>query len=203
VFPSGMRRDDDEQSRFVEVMAHSTSNETSNVDVPVTGQSRSRDERTTNFPKWRKLTAKLIAPELIAICPKTRRQACGAGNGARCLVGCPIKRIVERPEGRITARDSIADPVPNGEGNIAILEVGLLSDMMRTRISVRGSTFSPSKWQRRIWALSDSEAHRGGKPAPISSTAQLYNDAASRQGDVALLTCTRQDRLQPGNQPPT
>ena len=189
---------DDEQSRFVEVMAAFASKHT--LDVPVTASHHAVAMAYYNNSYMAKLTPKLIAAGLnFAICPNENLQLQGWGMVPMPRGVAPIKRLVESGLNVAFGQDSIADPFyPLGEGNmLRILDVGLhVGHGCRTHISVRRSTSSPVM-VRRIWASPIATASRRvNPPTASSSTAQLTRKPFLPAGR-ALFRAQRQDRLHP------
>ena len=131
---------DDEQSRFVEVMAAFASKRT--LDVPVTA-SHAVAMAYYNNSYMAKLTSKLIAAGLnFAICPNENLQLQGWGMVPMPRGVAPIKRLVESGLNVAFGQDSIADPFyPLGEGNmLRILDVGLhVGHMLSDTLSQSGA----------------------------------------------------------------
>ena len=153
---------DDEQSRFVEVMAAFASKR--KLDVPVTA-SHAVAMAYYNNSYMAKLTSKLLAAELnFAICPNENLQLQGWGMVPMPRGVAPIKRLVESGLNVAFGQDSIADPFyPLGEGNmLRILDVGLhVGHMLSDTPSQSGTRLHHQEWCEEFGHLR-SLRHRGG-----------------------------------------
>ena len=184
---------DDEQSRFVEVIAAFASKR--KLDVPVTA-SHAVAMAYYNNSYMAKLTSKLLAAELnFAICPTENLQLQGWGMVPMPRGVAPIKRLIESGLNVAFGQDSIADPFyPLGEGTCGILDVGLHVGHMLSDTHLSQALSSSPTMVQNIWA-SPSVRHRGNPPtaSPRLSTEQGCSVPAGR----ALLRAQRQDRLHP------
>jgi len=194
---------DDEQSRFVEVMAAFASKR--RLDVPVTA-SHAVAMAYYNNSYMAKLTSKLIAAELnFAICPNENLQLQGWGMVPMPRGVAPIKRLVESGLNVAFGQDSSPIPFTPWATAICCASSTLVCTSAiccRTRISVRRSNSSPVM-ARRIWASPIVTASRRvNPPTASSSTAQLTGKLCSaRRTCSAPYTTARPSS--PGNQPPT
>ena len=176
---------DDEQSRFVEVMAAFASKR--ELDVPVTA-SHAVAMAYYNHSYMAKLTPKLTAAELnFAVCPNENLQLQGWGMVPMPRGVAPIKRLVESGLNVAFGQDSIADPFyPLGEGNmLRILDVGLhAGHMLSDRHLSRALEFITTNGAKNL-GISDRYGIEEGKPANcIVLDCSTDKEAVQYQADV-------------------
>ena len=176
---------DDEQSRFVEVMAAFASKHT--LDVPVTASHAVAMDYYNNS-YMAKLTPKLLAAGLnFAICPNENLQLQGWGMVPMPRGVAPIKRLVESGLTVAFGQDSIADPFyPLGDGNmLRILDVGLhVGHMLSDTHLSRALDFITSNGAKNL-GISDRYGIVEGKPANcIVLDCSTDKEAISCQPDV-------------------
>jgi cytosine deaminase len=176
---------DDEQSRFVEVMAACTSKY--RLDVPVTA-SHAVAMAYYNNSYMGKLTPKLVAAGLnFAICPNENLQLQGWGMVPMPRGVAPIKRLAESGLNIAFGQDSIADPFyPLGEGNmLRILDVGLhVGHMLSGTHLTQALDFITSHGAKNL-GISDRYGIDEGKPAScIVLDCSTDQEAVQHQPDV-------------------
>ena len=176
---------DDEQSRFVEVMAAFASKR--ELGVPVTA-SHAVAMAYYNNSYMAKLTPRLTAAELnFAICPNENLQLQGWGMVPMPRGVAPIKRLVESGLNVAFGQDSIADPFyPLGEGNmLRILDVGLhVGHLLSDQHLSRALEFITTNGARNL-GISDRYGIEEGKPANcIVLDCTTDKEAVRYQADV-------------------
>lgn len=176
---------DDEQSRFVEVMAALASKR--RLDVPVTA-SHVVAMAYYNPSYMAKLTPKLVGAELnFAICPNENLQLQGWGMVPMPRGVAPVKRLVESGLNVAFGQDSIADPFyPLGDGDmLRILDAGLhVGHMLSDTHLHRALDFITSCGAKNL-GISDRYGIEEGKPANcVVLDCATDLEAVQRQPDV-------------------